>query len=295
MKNSTNRKFSFALLALTSFLITSCEITPYGVAPVQPTCQGVDIQCNLNKLKDLEQTKQGQRSFKVAIISDSHENTNSLALVVARINLRTDIDFVMILGDLTDNGLDDQYKYAVVNLKKLDKPVMAVIGNHDSLSNGKALWTTYFGTRKNDRDGTVVFDGYNYSFSYLGTKFIAYNDNAFEFNNVPDQGFIQREAALLPGEIRNHTIAASHVQPNSEVHDASFQASFLKMLADAQVHMTIHGHRHDFFYDKDKYGNNHHVVSWTKGGDWSVMTVDPANITMENCTNDVCAVATPKP
>lgn len=292
MKTLFNHNFTFSLFAFASLLSTGCEITPYGVAPVQAPCQGVDIQCNLGKLKDLEQSKLGQRSFKVAIISDSHENTNSLALAVTRINQRSDIDFVMILGDLTDNGLKIQYEYAITNLKKLNKPVMAVIGNHDSLSNGKELWTTYFGKRRADE--SVVFDGYNYSFSYLGTKFIAYNDNAFEFANVPDQGFIQREAALQPGEIRNHTIAASHVQPNSEVHDATFQAAFLKMLADAQVHMTIHGHRHDFFYDKDKYGNDHHVVSWTKDGDWSVMTVDSGKITMENCTNNACGVVAPR-
>ncbi|MBC7397069.1 MAG: metallophosphoesterase, partial [Bdellovibrionales bacterium] len=185
-----------ALTVVANLVLSACEVTPYGADVAPDYCKSLSIRTNIQKLKSLEQANPSKQNFKVAIISDSHVNLDSLARAVERINRRSDIDFVMILGDLTDQGLESQYQFTCKNLSKFEKPFISVIGNHDSLSNGKLLWTQYFG------DASKGFDGYNYSFSYLGTKFIAYNDNGFEFQNVPDQSFIQREAAISAGEVR---------------------------------------------------------------------------------------------
>ena len=258
---------------LITIILSACEETPFDLEP--KACEGLSTQANLDKVQALARQKSGQTNFKIAIFADPHSNTLSLENVIKRINDRTDLDFVVALGDLTDNGLSSQYNWICKNLADLKKPFINVIGNHDSLSNGKLIWAKYFGP-------------FNFSFTYLGTKFIAYNDNAFQFSDAPDQNFIINEAKISPGELRNHTIAMSHVQPISEVHDTAFQASFLKMLSDSQVELTLHGHRHAYFFDKDIYGNQHYVVADTTQTRWGVLSVEGAKTSLYNCTEDQC-------
>ncbi len=268
-------KYGLLFLALISF--SACEVTPFDVKP--DACTGLSIESNLQKLRELESANPNKTSFKVALVGDPQTKPQSMQQVVERINQRTDIDFMFVLGDLSDTGLQQEFDWVCKSLRKSKVPFITVVGNHDALSNGKEIWRRYFGP-------------FDFSFSFLGTKFIAYNDNGYEFANVPDQDFLRREAEVKLGETRYHTIGASHVQPNSEVHDLPFQAQFLRNMNDAGIRMTIHGHRHSFFYQRDTHGNNHYVVASTWNVEWGIMTVNRTNIVMENCTYDNCHVVT---
>ncbi len=261
------------------FFVSACETTPYDIKPNH--CKGLTIQSQIEKLKAKENLHPQKKVFRVALIGDPQTNPEGMRDAIERVNTRTDIDFVMILGDLSDTGLEMEYDWVCVSLKKLKIPFFTVIGNHDALSNGKQIWSQNFGP-------------FDYSFSYLGTKFITYNDNAYEFANVPNMNFLQQEAVVKPGETRYHTIGASHIAPIVEAHQLDHVIRFLKSLNHLNITHTVHAHKHSFDYDQDRHGNGHYVVSDTKGSEWGLMSISQTEIRMENCVGHICSIVTPK-
>lgn len=77
----------------------------------------------------------GDGIAKVATIGDLHiVDSRSVGIVgraVNRINNDPDIDFVVVLGDLTDNGTLPQMNLALQALERLEKPYYCVPGEHD--------------------------------------------------------------------------------------------------------------------------------------------------------------------
>ena len=85
-------------------------------------------------------------------ISDTHISTTSktteedLERIVEDINKRNDVSFVIITGDITEMGTDEELKLAKIILDKLNKPWYIIPGNHDtgwSESGGKSFNTTF--------------------------------------------------------------------------------------------------------------------------------------------------------
>ena len=83
-----------------------------------------------------------------------------LADVVSAINAES-VNFTILLGDLTDNGLAYEFDNVTERLNELDKPFYPVIGNHDK-SGG--AWVTEWA--KLGRENTT------YSFNFSGWHFI---------------------------------------------------------------------------------------------------------------------------
>jgi outer membrane protein assembly factor BamB/predicted MPP superfamily phosphohydrolase len=78
------------------------------------------------------------KPFRFAFISDTHIGSpdgkaeEDLRRTVADINQMTDIDFVVITGDITELGTDAEIKLAKQILSELKKPYYIIPGNHDS-------------------------------------------------------------------------------------------------------------------------------------------------------------------
>src|SRR3982751_2872029 len=78
----------------------------------------------------------GQNAFHFAHVSDTHiGSTNAeedLVRTVHSINNDTSLSFVIISGDITDVGSDEELQRAKQILDSLNKPWYIVPGNHDS-------------------------------------------------------------------------------------------------------------------------------------------------------------------
>ncbi|MDK2869770.1 MAG: hypothetical protein PWP39_1005 [Pyrococcus sp.] len=86
----------------------------------------------------------------IAHISDTHI-TNEVAfkayafdLIVNEINIRP-FDLVIHTGDVTNNGLREEYEQASYLLKKIEKPLIVAPGNHDARNVGYELFEKYIG------------------------------------------------------------------------------------------------------------------------------------------------------
>src|SRR6478609_3264659 len=69
--------------------------------------------------------------IRIALMGDPQGTPYDLEQVVERINDRDDISLVLVLGDLTDYGLQHEYVWAATALEKLHVPNLTVVGNHD--------------------------------------------------------------------------------------------------------------------------------------------------------------------
>ena len=265
------RWFALSLLA---GILTACQ---YDLSPWETDvdCPNMSVEENLRWLKQLENSKDPSLPYKVAVIGDPQQYPGDLETTIKTINLLDEVDFVLLLGDLVETGVEKEFEWACKALNKTTKPILAVIGNHDALSYGKDIWLQVFGE-------------YDYSFSYLGTKFIAYNDNQYEFKDVPNRDWLAAQAKIGENETRVHTIGMSHIQPWDNEPDLS---AFLK--ANGFDHM-LHAHTHKFdFWQQDDVALPHFVTADTREVKFGLMTVTPSAISMEKCDPE-CLPAAPE-
>lgn len=226
------RTKNIIILTLFFLLLVSCdkvfEFSIYS-AYVYPDRRST-TQKNLDKIRTAAELP--FEPFKIAFISDTHLFYDDLEAAIKHINNRDDIDFVIHGGDLTDMGLIKEFHNFQDLMKKLNKPYFTVIGNHDCLANGLAIYREMFGNE-------------NYAFTYRDCKFVFFNDVVWELNyQEPDYIWLTQELYDTPAEIK-HVFLIAHIPPWT---DQFFLSSFLffnEITTRFNVRMTIHGHNHD--------------------------------------------------
>jgi 3',5'-cyclic-AMP phosphodiesterase len=222
----------FLLTILLLINLTSCkDLFQYSPNEVRLEEEEKNInQKNIVKL----QAVPAQDQIKFVVIGDSQRFYDDLDDFVTNINLKTDISFVLLNGDISDFGLNKEFKWINRILKKLTVPYFAVIGNHDMLANGRLIYNQMFGAE-------------NFSFTYGGYKFIGLNTNSQETGydgSIPDLPWLQQE---LQGAYRK-AFVFSHVPPFSGQFDEKKIDDYTAMLKKHSVGMSIHGHQHEFSY-----------------------------------------------
>ncbi|MCW3089571.1 MAG: metallophosphoesterase [Ferruginibacter sp.] len=107
------------------------------------------------------------KAFRFAFISDTHINVGNdtpeedLRRTVRDINAMSDIAFVVITGDITEMGTNEELKMAKQILDSLDIPWYIIPGNHDTgwSESGGVMFSTIFGDDK-------------FNFEYDGIRFL---------------------------------------------------------------------------------------------------------------------------
>jgi 3',5'-cyclic-AMP phosphodiesterase len=172
--------------------------------------------------------------FRVALLSDTHYHFDDLADAVGDINRRNDISFVIVTGDITENGLLEEYELFYDIMAGSKVPYLTVIGNHDHLSNGELIYSQMYGAR-------------NYSFIFNRTKFVMWDNVLWESNASPDWDWFKHEVRSTPrgGSPIDHTIPFSHIPPfDGQLADSA--AAFHQLLTSSGVKASIHGHKHEY-------------------------------------------------
>jgi len=186
-------------------------------------------------------------SFKFALFSDTHIIENSTAIedlqqVVKDVNQNSEIEFVLVSGDITEINTGKNLVIAKDILDNLNKPYYIIPGNHDTKWSGsgganfRALWG-------NDR---FVFDKGEYRF--IG------------FHQGPvlrmDDGHISLETLDWLKDVLAKTgkekpiILVMHYDLTSSI-DNWFEC--VEILKDYNIKATLHGHGHR---NRLKYYNN---------------------------------------
>ena len=257
---------------LLTTLLTSCE---FELSPWQTDahCPGVSINENIARLQAFETEVGIKHFYQVAIISDPQQYPGSFESTIELINDLPDVDFILLLGDLAQSGVKAEFEWICGSMAKARMPIFAVIGNHDGLSFGKDIWQDVFGPL-------------DFSFSYQGSKFVAYNDNQYEFENVPDRNWIEQQA-IITDQSRILTIAASHIMPWE--NDLEFE----QQLKDNGYDLTLHGHVHYFdFWQYQSVQLPHFITTQNRGKHFGLLSIySDASYQLEFCS-PTCSTTT---
>ena len=192
----------------------------------------------------IEEQLKGRREFCFAVISDTQGRYDETEEAVAALNARTDLDFVIHCGDLTDFGLKKEFEFQRDILSGLRVPFVALIGNHDCLATGEVVYQQIFGPA-------------NFTFTAGNTQFICLNTNAMEYDYttpIPDFTFLDRALKNCPEGV-DRVVYAMHVRPGEFQFNNNVATLFQHYLRRAPgTPFCLYGHEHTLRRD-DLFGD----------------------------------------
>lgn len=213
-------------------LLYGCDLFNYH--PYDGRLKG-ELHINNKNIAEIEEAMAGKTDFKFAFISDTQGWFDDTESAVRDINSRSDIDFVIHGGDISDFGLTKEFLWQRDILNKLSVPYVVLIGNHDCLANGEEVFLQVFGD-------------VNFSFMAGNVKIVCLNTNALEHDYsrpVPDFQFIRRENDPS-NETHQKTIFAMHALPYSEQFNNNVADVFqdeIKLFPNLLFCMNGHDHK----------------------------------------------------
>lgn len=187
-------------------------------------------------------------TLKFALIGDVQLRFDEARAAVAAANRIEGLSFVVQLGDFTHVGTADEYRLMHETFEELSVPYFVVIGNHDQLGNGRAIYERMFGP-------------VNEAFTFGGTRFLIVDTNSREVafdGSVPDLEWLRsrlegpeaeectavaneavgREAGQAP------VVMFAHVAADVAEFDAALAPEQALLLAGGGVRATFHAHEH---------------------------------------------------
>ncbi len=224
-------KLQLALVCL-FFLISCKDPFLYNINEIRLN----EDERNLNAKNILKiQMHSTRDTLKFILTGDSQRFYEELEVFVTHVNRLEKIGFVVLNGDITDFGLNKEYRLVNDRLKKLNIPYLGIIGNHDMLANGRVLYNEMFGPE-------------NFSFFSNNNKFICLNTNSREVGNngtVPNIPWLSLQLRL-DSNYRN-AFVIGHVPPFDNDFDKKLEGNYSKLLSsNKKIRLSMHGHQHSF-------------------------------------------------
>lgn len=225
--------FQLTILFFTIILFHSCEMFeshPYDVS--------VRGEKNLHEknIRELDENLKDKKSFRFAFISDTQRWYDETKEMVADINKRKDIDFVIHGGDISDFGATHEFVMQRDILLGLHMPCMIILGNHDCLGTGEDVYRTIWGNP-------------NYHFRAGNVLFICLNTNCMEYDYtepIPDFTYLENLMKNLPEGIEK-TIAVMHVPPfDLEFNNNVANVFQLYLKTFPNLLFCLNGHAHSY-------------------------------------------------
>lgn len=221
-----------SLAACSLFEYSPYEVPPRGASPEEQASSRTSA--NLGRLFALP--KMGAAGFSIAVLADSHSEYDVLAAAVERINADSSIKLAVMAGDFTQYGLLKEYEWFKKAFSRLNPPYVTVIGNHDALANGPAIYRRMFGPL-------------DYAFTFQGVRFVCVNSNIWEFSfEVPGWSWLEGELAGTADSLRLFVI--SHIAPFGDQFDSGARDAWTSLMARHRVEYSIHGHQHNFRHEE---------------------------------------------
>jgi len=244
-------------------LLTGCDLIDYH--PYDVRISG-ETNVNARNIERIESACSGKESIRFVTMGDSQRWYDETEDFVKHVNQRTDIDFVIHGGDLSDFGVTDEFLWQRDILNGLNVPYVALIGNHDCLGTGEDTYRAVFGEP-------------NFSFIAGRVKFVCLNTNAIEYDYskpIPDFGFIDNELTNRADEF-DKTVFCMHIRPGCNDFNNNVSQTFqkyVKSFPGIQFCTAAHEH-HVFEEDLFEDGIMYYMSDCMKNRNYYVFTITP--------------------
>lgn len=264
------KKILLTALAWSLLAVQACEKFEYS--PYELRLKEHEIHVNKRNIEKIKALNiDPAEPLRFILISDTQGFFKENEKLVNYINgNHADAHFVLLGGDITEFGLLKEFRLVHEELSRLKMPYVAVVGNHDAVNNGKAVYKAMYGD-------------FDLSFIVGNKKFILLNTNYLEFDReVPDLDWLEKE--LQDGLNYDHVFVLSHIYPilYEFGRDEGKGELYGELLSRYNVSYSLHGHRHEFnhFYPFD--GRIPYLISGaTERLEYIVFTVDGDKINYE--------------
>jgi 3',5'-cyclic AMP phosphodiesterase CpdA len=215
-----------------------CSLFEYHPYEVRVPADEKDL--NAKAIAQILRNDPVKDTLRIILMGDTQRFYDEVEAFVKSAN-QQEADFVLLAGDITDFGINDEYSWIHDIMRDLNKPYIAVVGNHDLSGHGQQVFQERYGRL-------------NASFVVDRFKFILLNTNSreFEFNgHVPDLQWLNQE---LSGDDFDRAVVVSHVPPFDDDFDPKLELGYTSVLAQSgKVNLSLHGHQHTYrnseFYD----------------------------------------------
>ncbi|PST82119.1 metallophosphoesterase [Pedobacter yulinensis] len=210
------------------------------------------------------------QQFKYAFVTDTHVGAESgerdLRNTVADINRLTDIDFVLVTGDLTEMGTNKELALTKEILSGLNKPYHVIPGNHDTgwSESGGVSFIRTFGSDK-------------FNFTHKGFLFIANACGPYvrmSDGHIPRDGIIWMDQVLKAAPAGQRIVFINHYPLDNSL-DNWYEATDRLKKYNVQYSICGHGHQnkgYDFEGIKGTMGRSNLRAKDSIGG-YNIVTM----------------------
>ncbi len=242
-----------------ALLLSGCndlfEVSPYDVeVPADLIDTG-----SANDARVITLVDQHQGPLTIGFISDPHFYYDRLRAEVARMEADPEIRFIVVTGDLTDQGLDREFEWFVRGMEETGKPWLTTIGNHDHLSNGRQVYERMLGARNRYLDAGPY-------------RFVIFDDVVYESDVPVDTTWL---STVVSGAVDRQVIVLTHIPTWTDQLEGPLGQGIHAILARNNVKLVLHGHLH-YFLDHRPYGDDVRYVMapWPRDGGHVKVTLD---------------------
>lgn len=258
---------------LVLLLFTACDVFDYHPYDLQIGKEYRNV--NRRNIDLIKKLNTGSDTIRFAFTGDTQRFYDETEDFVEDVNARTDIDFVIHGGDVSDFGMKKEFLWLEERMSKLKVPYVTLCGNHDILGSGEDIFE-------------VVYGDPNFSFIFGQTKFICLNTNALEFDYatpVPDFDFIVKEISDSTS-VYSNTVVVMHVPPKDIEFNNNVLIPFQEYIKRSRnLLFCLHAHNHslsanDLFGDGVMYygcasmNKRNYMVFTIAGNEYSYEVVD---------------------
>lgn len=241
----------------------SCDLIDYHPYDVRISGK-TDI--NVHNIEQIETNCKDKTVIKFVTMGDSQRWYDETEDLVNDLNKRSDIDFVIHGGDLSDFGITDEFLWQRDIMNKLNVPYVALIGNHDYLATGEESFRLIFGNP-------------NFSFIAGRIKFVCLDTNALEndySNPIPDFEFIGQELENRHDEF-DKTVFCMHARPYTDQFNNNVAAAFQYSISCfPSLLFCTAAHEHHVF-EKNLFGDGvmYYMSDCMKNRNYYIFTITP--------------------
>lgn len=223
------------------FMMMACkkfEYSPYQ----EQTVDGVNMPgnltaVNLEKLKTSEAT--ADDTVTIIFTGDSQRFYDRLEDLVKKANGLSNVDFLVLSGDITDFGLLQEYLWIKERLDLLHMPYLCAIGNHDLTASNGDVYRKIFGDK-------------NFAFLYKDYKFLFHDTNGREYGfdgTAPNINWLTQQTN---DPSARWFVGVSHVPPYDVDFDDALELPYKNLFNSTPGFiLSLHGHLHST-------GDSHH-------------------------------------
>ena len=258
------------VLGFVILLLSSCDDL-FDTHPYDVNVHG-DKGINARQMAIIEKQFANKDTLRVAFISDTHLWLSDARDQVKDLNKRSDIDFVVHCGDLTDTATGVEFEWSRDILQELHYPFVALIGNHDFLGTG-------------DQTYSLMYGEMNFSFIAGRVKFVCLNTNATEYDYlaaIPDFDYMEEEMVKDASRF-DRTIIVMHAPPYSDQFNNNVCKAFRRYLDFFPGLMCcVYGHNHnDVVSDMYDDGLMFYGIDCAQHRNYRIFTITPDGYEVE--------------